>query len=90
MMNGMSMANTMLSSFNPDGLTAAAAITIGAQQNEALAQSRTVQQQIDYTQNLAALLNNTKKIINAVEKNRYAHIDGDEVFTYVDRRMGMA
>lgn len=90
MMNGMSMANTMLSSFNPDGLTAAAAITIGAQQNEALAQSRTVQQQIDYTQNLAALLNNTKKIINAVEKNRYAHIDGEEVFTYVDRRMGMA
>jgi len=90
MMNGMSMANTMLSSFNPDGLTAAAAITIGAQQNEALAQSRTVQQPVNYTQDLAALLNNTKKIINAVEKNRYAHIDGDEVFTYVDRRMGMA
>ena len=90
MMNGMSMANSMLSEFNPDGLTAAAAISIGAKQNEALAQSRTVQQQIDYTQNLAALLNNTKKIINAVEKNRYAHIDGDEVFTYVDRRMGMA
>ena len=90
MMNGMSMANTMLSSFNPDGLTAAAAIAIGAQQNEALAQSKAAQQQIDYTQNLAALLNNTKKIINAVEKNRYAHIDGNEVFTYVDRRMGMA
>lgn len=90
MMNGMSMANTMLSSFNPDGLTAAAAISIGAQQNEALAQSKAAQQQIDYTQNLAALLNNTKKIINAVEKNRYAHIDGNEVFTYVDRRMGMA
>lgn len=90
MMNGMSMANTMLSSFNPDGLTAAAAISIGAQQNEVLAQSKAAQQQIDYTQNLAALLNNTKKIINAVEKNRYAVIDGDEVFTYVDRRMGMA
>lgn len=90
MMNGMSMANTMLSSFNPDGLTAAAAISIGAQQNEALAQSKAAQQQIDYTQNLAALLNNTKQIINAVEKNRYAVIDGDEVFTYVDRRMGMA
>ena len=90
MMNGMSMANSMLSEFNPDGLTAAAAISIGAQQNEALAQARAAQQPVNYTQDLAALLNNTKKIINAVEKNRYAHIDGNEVFTYVDRRMGMA
>lgn len=90
MMNGMSMANSMLSEFNPDGLTAAAAISIGAQQNEALAQARAAQQPVNYTQDLAALLNNTKKIINAVEKNRYAIIDGDEVFTYVDRRMGMA
>lgn len=90
MMNGMSMANSMLSEFNPDGLTAAAAITIGAQQNEALAQARAAQQPVNYTQDLAALLNNTKKIISAVEKNRYAHIDGNEVFTYVDRRMGMA
>ena len=80
----------MLSEFNPDGLTAAAAISIGAQQNEALAQARAAQQPVNYTQDLAALLNNTKKIINAVEKNRYAHIDGNEVFTYVDRRMGMA
>lgn len=90
MMNGMSMANSMLSEFNPNGLTAAAAISIGAQQNEALAQARAAQQPVNYTQDLAALLNNTKKIINAVEKNRYAHIDGNEVFTYVDRRMGMA
>lgn len=44
----------------------------------------------DYTKKFDSLIESNGELIAAVKENRYAIIDGNEVFTYVDRRMGMA
>ena len=44
----------------------------------------------DYTKQFDTLIESNGKLIAAVKENRYAIVDGDEVFNYVDRRMGMA
>lgn len=44
----------------------------------------------DYTKKFDSLIESNGKLIAAVKENRYAIIDGDDVFNYVDRRMGMA
>ena len=44
----------------------------------------------DYSGQFASLLDSNSELIAAVKENRYAIIDGEYVFDFVDRRMGMA
>lgn len=89
MMNGVATANTMLSGMELNGLTAAAAVSIANQQNAALEQAQ-ASNPINYAKDLSKLIDNTRKIVDAVRENRYAIIDGDSAFDYFDRRLGMA
>lgn len=89
MMSGVSSANAMLSGMELNGLTAAAAVSIANQQNAALAQAQ-ASNPINYAKDLSKLIDNTRKIVDAVRENRYAIIDGDSAFDYFDRRLGMA
>ena len=89
MMAGVNSANNMLSGMELNGIAATAAMTIAEEHNAALAQAREAAQ-TDYSGDLSSLIENTKKIVNAVKENRYAILDGDSAFNYFDRRMGMA
>ena len=89
MMAGVNSANSMLSNMELNGLAASAAMSIAEEHNAALAQARETAK-IDYSGDLSSLIENTKKIVNAVKENRYAILDGDSAFNYFDRRMGMA
>ena len=44
----------------------------------------------DYNEKFDNLIDRNEKLIKAVKENRYAVIDGDYVFGYIDRRMGMS
>lgn len=44
----------------------------------------------DYTDKFDRLIDSNGKIADAVKENRYAVIDGDSTFDYINRRMGMA
>lgn len=44
----------------------------------------------DYTDKFDRLIDSNGKIASAVRENRYAIIDGDSTFDYLNRRMGMA
>ena len=89
MMNGVQMANGLLTGMQLNGIAASAAVSIANQQNANLVQAQN-ESQINYSQDLNSLIENTAKIINAVKQNRYAIIDGDSAFDYLDRRLGMA
>ena len=89
MSTGIGMANGMLSNVNLDALAASAAFTIANQHNASLAQAQN-ESNFNYSQDLNSLIENTTKIIAAVKQNRYAIIDGDSAFDFIDRRMGMA
>ena len=89
MSTGISMANGMLSNVNLDALAASAAFSIASQHNASLAQAQN-ESNFNYSQDLNSLIENTTKIIAAVKQNRYAIIDGDSAFDFIDRRMGMA
>lgn len=89
MSTGISMANGMLSNVNLDALAASAAFTIASQHNASLAQAQN-ESNFNYSKDLNSLIENTTKLIAAVKQNRYAIIDGDSAFDFIDRRMGMA
>ena len=89
MMAGVNSANNMLSGMELNGLAATAAMSIAEEHNAALAQAREAAK-TDYSGDLSSLIENTKKIVNAVKENRYAILDGDSALNYFDRRMGMA
>ena len=89
MMNGVQTANGLLTGMQLNGIAASAAVSIANQQNANLVQAQN-ESQINYSQDLNSLIENTTKIINAVKQNRYAIIDGDSAFDYLDRRLGMA
>ena len=44
----------------------------------------------DYTDQFNQLIESNGELIDAVRQNRYAIIDGDEAFNYIDRRLGQA
>ena len=44
----------------------------------------------DYTDQFNQLIESNGELISAVRENRYAIIDGDEAFNYIDRRLGQA
>lgn len=87
--SGIQSSNRMLSSLNGVTTDAKAAIDIAALHNENLASSKANANR-DYSKILAILNDNTQKLINAANKPNVAVIDGDYLFGYVDRRMGMA
>lgn len=89
MMNGVQTANGLLTGMQLNGIAASAAVSIANQQNANLVQAQN-ESKINYSQDLNSLIENTTKIINAVKQNRYAIIDGDSAFDYLDRRLGMA
>lgn len=89
MTTGIGMANSMLSNINLDKLAAASAFTIANQHNASLAQAQN-ESRIDYSRDLNGLKEDIQKLITAVKQNRYAIIDGDSAFDFIDRRMGMA
>lgn len=85
---GIEQANMMLNTLPPSALGALASTVSTAQnQQSALKFDRDA---INYSDDLNGLLENTDQIIKAVKEGRVAVIDGNEVFEYVDRRMGMA
>lgn len=85
---GVQQANLLLSDIHTDDLAASTAATIANAHNEAIA-AKTAQP-MNYSRDIAELIDNTSKIISAVKQNRYAIIDGDEAFRFFDRRLGMA
>lgn len=72
-----------------NGVAAAAAVNIANEHNASLVQSQK-NTAINYSGELSDLIENTKQIINAVQQNRYAVIDGESAFDFFDRRLGMA
>lgn len=44
----------------------------------------------DYTEQFDQLIESNGQLIDAVRQNRYAIIDGDSAFSYIDRRLGQA
>lgn len=89
MMTGVNTANTLLSNVKMNSIAAMAAASIANEQNEALAAKKATDP-LNYSNDLNSLIENTSKIISAVKQNRYAIIDGDRAFDYLDRRLGMA
>lgn len=85
---GIDQANMMLNTLPPSALGMLAS-TVSTAQNQQSAM-KFDRDAINYSDDLNGLLENTDKIIQAVKEGRVAVIDGNEVFEYVDRRMGMA
>ena len=65
------------------------AATVSTAQNKSLA-DRFEFQNRDYRDKFDALITGNESLIKAVKQNRYAIIDGDEAYNYIDRRLGMS
>lgn len=65
------------------------AATVSTAQNKSLA-DRFEFQNRDYRDKFDALITGNDSLIKAVRQNRYAIIDGDEAYNYIDRRLGMS
>ena len=65
------------------------AATVSTDQNKALA-TRFEFMSRDYRDKFDELINGNDDLIKAVKQNRYAIIDGDEAYNYLDRRLGMS
>lgn len=85
---GIGQANAMLSNMNTDVTGGVGAIISNAQNGEAAKKLQL--SELDYTGDIARLIENTSTMISAIRENRYAIIDGEYVFDFVDTRMGMA
>ena len=87
---GVSYTNDMLSNIGAVTTDVNAAVSIANAHNEELARQQQRIASYNYSKDLTSLNENMNKLISAVRQNRYAIIDGEYVFDYVDRRMGMA
>lgn len=65
------------------------AATVSTAQNKAIA-DRFEFQNRDYRDKFDELINGNDALINAVKQNRYAIIDGDDAYNFIDRRLGMS
>ena len=65
------------------------AATVSTDQNKALA-NRFEFMSRDYRDKFDELIIGNDNLIKAVKQNRYAIIDGDEAYSYLDRRLGMS
>ena len=87
---GVAYTNSMLSNIGAVTTDVNAAVSIANAHNEELARQQQRIASYNYSKDLTSLNENMNKLISAVRQNRYAIIDGEYVFDYVDRRMGMA
>ena len=85
---GISQTNAMIDDMASDMTYGMGARIVNAQNGEA--ERARKYSELDYTSDMERLIENTSKMINAIRENRYAIIDGDYVFDYVDTRMGQA
>ena len=85
---GISQTNAMIDDMASDMTYGMGARIANAQNGEA--ERARKYSELDYTSDMERLIENTSKMINAIRENRYAIIDGDYVFDYVDTRMGQA
>ena len=86
---GIQQTSGLLSGLERVNTDVQAAIDIADAYNAALARSHNTSP-TNYTNQFSALLDSNAKLIEAVKRNRYALIDGEQVFNYVDRRFGEA
>ena len=86
---GLQQTTGLLSGLERVNTDVQAAIDIADAYNAALARSHNTTP-TNYTNQFSALLDSNAKLIEAVKRNRYALIDGEQVFNYVDRRFGEA
>lgn len=85
---GIDQANAMIDEMAGD-MTYGMGSTISSVQNGEAARAQKYSE-LDYTSDMERLIDNTSRMITAIRENRYAIIDGDYVFDYVDTRMGQA
>jgi len=86
---GIQQTSGLLSGLDSVRTDVQAAIDIADAYNTALARSHGATP-TNYTNQFNALLDSNARLIEAVKRNRYAVIDGESVFNYVDRRFGEA
>ena len=83
---GMLRVNSMLGSM-PGQVTSMLYNAANTQNRQAALR---VSANSDYTDQFNQLIESNGELIDAVRQNRYAIIDGDEAFNYIDRRLGQA
>lgn len=87
--NGMQTTRGLLAELAGTSTDVKAAMDIANAHNNALAIKR-ARANKDYSAELGKLVENTRNIFDAAKRNRVAVIDGDYLYGYLDRRMGMA
>ena len=87
--NGMQTTRGLLSELTGTSTDVRAAMDIANAHNAALVAKHNRANK-DYSSELGKLVENTRNIIDAAKRNRVAVIDGDYLYGYLDRRMGMA
>jgi len=87
--SGMNTTKSLLGELNNPKTGLQAAVDISTAHNKALAESK-ARANRDYGGAFGELIENTRRLVDEAKKNKPAVIDGDYLFGYVDRRMGMA
>lgn len=87
--SGMSTTRALLGELNNPKTGLQAAVDISTAHNKALAETK-ARANRDYGGAFGELIENTRRLVDEAKKNKPAVIDGDYLFGYVDRRMGMA
>lgn len=87
--SGMQTIRGLLAELAGTSTDVKAAMDIANAHNTALAIKR-ARANKDYSSELGKLVENTRNIFDAAKRNRFAVIDGDYLYGYLDRRMGMA
>ena len=87
--SGMNTTKSLLGELNQSKTGLQAAVDISTAHNKALAETK-ARANRDYGGAFGELIENTRRLVDEAKKNKPAVIDGDYLFGYVDRRMGMA
>ena len=86
---GMKTTRGLLAELNSAKTSVQAAVDISTAHNESLAKAKSRANR-DYSGNFDALLEKLTTLNETAKKNKTAVIDGDYLYGYMDRRMGMA
>ena len=86
---GMKTTKGLLAELNSAKTSVQAAVDISTAHNESLTKAK-ARAHRDYSGNFDALLEKLTTLNETAKKNKTAVIDGDYLYGYMDRRMGMA